>query len=141
MWRPGFSAFGFSVEGFEPVRSDSVLDRAGVAALLDASADLADFVVYAEPPDTLSGPALVVSPRDPYQDYETFGTLTIRLAVSVLIPRTHGPAMDRIDSVLETMRGLFYKEGGIKELDTNIGLIDSVGGVEYIAAMVNLESS
>lgn len=113
--------------------------RAGLYAILAADESLADFLVYGEPPDQLVGPSIVISPRDPYQDEATFGSLTTFVAVSVLVPRTHGPAMDVIDPALAALRAIFVGMSGCRIGDTYIGIVDTVGKTEYLAAMVNLD--
>lgn len=113
-------------------------DRASLFTLLSTDESLDGFIVYAEPPETLVGQSIVIAPRDPYQDYASFGTLTTFLSVAVLVPRSHGPAMDLIDSTLAILRGIFDGLGGCEVGDTHVGLLEEVGGTEYIAAMVNV---
>jgi len=119
----------------------SALDRAGLYALLEASEDLDLFTKHAEPPDQIAGPALIVAGRDPYQDYNTFGELTTYLTVSILIPRTHGPAMDLIDATLATLRAIYTGIRGCQIGSTTLGLTDRIGGVEYVAAMTQVTLS
>lgn len=115
------------------------LTRSGLYTVLEAAVSLDDFLVYAEPPDQLVRQSIVIAPRDPYQDEATFGSLTTFVSVSVLVPRTHGPAMDVIDSALTALRAIFVGLPGCRVGDTYVGLTDRIGGTEYLAAMVNLD--
>ena len=118
----------------------AVLDRAAITTLLRAEEDLARSSSTGEPRNS-GGASIVVTPRDPYQDYSTFGTLTWYLGIAVLVPLGHGPAMDLIDATLVTLRDLLDAQAGVTITQTDIGRVDPVGGVEYIAAIVNIESS
>lgn len=113
--------------------------RSGLYTILAADASLSDYVVYAEPPDQLVGQSIVITPRDPYQDDATYGTLTTFVSVSVLVPRTRGPSMDAIDTALTALRAIFTAMPGARIGETYVGITDRIGGTEYLAAMVNLE--
>lgn len=118
-----------------------MLDRGAITTLLRGTAALDAFVVYGEPPAQLAGQAIVVVPRDPYQDHATFGTLTWYLGVAVMVPLAGGPAMDVVDATLAALRTVLDAQAGVVITTINVGRVDPVGGVEYIAAIVNIESS
>jgi len=119
----------------------AALTRSTLFDAMLGEAWLAGLTLYAEPPDQLAGAALVISPRDPYRDYSTFGRLSTFLTISVLLPRTHGPAMDRIDAILSDLYAFLEGLDACELGPTRLGITDTVGGIEYIAAMVDITLS
>ena len=121
---------------------DTPETRASLAAILAADAGLAEWTVHPEPPENLArGLNLVVSPRDPYQAYSTYGHVETMVSATLLVPRAHGPAMDVIDPALIALRAALGSLRGATIGDTRTGIIDEVGGLEFVAAMVDITLS
>lgn len=117
------------------------LDRAGVAAILDAYSGLDGWTVYDEPPEQLAaGLCIVVAPRAPYQEYETLGSvLRVSLAVHVLAPRAAGPAMDQIDAGLAAVRAALEPVHDAHLGNVNqVGIIEDIGGPTYLDAVMDV---
>lgn len=122
--------------------TDTPVTRTGLATLLAALDGLAGWSIYTEPPELLArGNCLVISPRDPYIGHSTFGQDELMLGVTLLVPRAHGPALDVIDPALLAVRGLLSTIRGATIGATRTGIIDEVGGLEYVAAMTDVTLS
>jgi hypothetical protein len=116
-------------------------DRAAVASALAAAAGLDGWRVYAEPPETLTGPrCVVVAPRSPYITWGTYGTADVHLAVSVLVLRAKGPTMDMIEAGLDGVRDALIALEGVMPGDVSeLGLVTEAAGVQYVAATMDVE--
>ncbi len=117
------------------------LTRAALAAVLAADGTLTGWEHYAEPPEQLAGRAcMVVAPRSPYQSWQTYSELEVHLTISLLVPRTHGPAMDSIDTGLTALRAVLVDLEGVGIGDiSSVGILEDVGAIQYIVASLDVD--
>jgi hypothetical protein len=100
----------------------------------------ADVTVYAQPPDTVAVPAVVVLPGSPYMKRGTSCLYEMRLDIVLLVPRTdERAAYDGIDALLLQVRDAVQ---GISSaaLDTvnAVGPTEEVQGVSYLSATASV---
>lgn len=119
----------------------AVLSRSDLYDVLVADARLAAWHVYGESPEQLAGAAaIVIVPRPPYQAWQTYGELEWHVTIWVLVPRTHGPAMDMIDTGLAALRSVLVElEGvGVGQVGA-VGILEDYGSTKYIGASLDVD--
>lgn len=115
--------------------------RASLAAALRADGNLAAWEVYTEPPEQLAGGScIVIAPRSPYQTWATYGAYDAHLTLSLLVPRSHGPAMDAIDTGLDSVISVLRATSGVG-IGTlaDAALVDDIGGAQYVVAAIEVD--
>ena len=108
----------------------------------DIEAALPDgWTVYASPPEGTNAPAVVLAPDSPYRVRSTVCNEEVRLTGTVLIQRNASTAgLDALDDVCTTVRAAIHQSSvmAVVEAVRDIGLIEEVGGVEYLAASLSI---
>ena len=108
----------------------------------DIEAALPDgWTVYPAPPEGTNAPAVVLAPRSPYRVKSTFCDEEVRLTATVLIQRNASVSgLDALDDVCTTIRNAIHGSSVMANVDAvqDIGLIEEVGGVEYLAASLTI---
>ena len=109
--------------------------------------------VYEAPPAQIVAPCAVIAPRAPYVTPYQYNIEEVRFAVTVFVPHSSSPdALDRLELIAgyvamqaEGGEGTF-KPGGYayrgftSSFDSidSIGTVTELGGITYLAAVVNV---
>jgi len=105
------------------------------AVLLDG------WTVYPSPPEGVTAPAVVLAPRSPYRVKSTVCNEEVRLALTVLIQRNASvDGLNVLDDTATIIRSAIHSSTVMAVVDevSDIGIIQEVGGVEYLAALINV---
>lgn len=108
----------------------------------DIEAALPDgWTVYTSPPEGTNAPAVVLAPRSPYRVKSTVCNEEVRLTGTVLMQRNASTAgLDALDDICTVIRAAIHGSSVLANVDAvqDIGIIEEVGGVEYLAASLNI---
>jgi hypothetical protein len=114
----------------------------------DLAADLATalgptWTVYASPPEVITAPAVVLAPRTPYRVAGTVCNEELKLTATLLVQRAAGPAaLDFLDDACTAARTAIHASSVVSwvEAINDIGIMQEAGGVDYLAAVINVTS-
>lgn len=110
----------------------------------DIRAALPDgWTVYPGPPEGVNAPSVVLAPRSPYRVKSTVCNESVLLTATVLIQRNaSADALDALDDASTTVRDAVHASDvmAVVEAVQDIGTMQEVGGVEYLAAVINIQA-
>lgn len=113
--------------------------RTAVAAAIATATT--DWAVYEAPPETVTGPAVVIGPRSPYRQYGTFrgGSEIVNLGVTLLVPRSLGAsALDVLDPALDTVLAALDTVANVTFAEVVDVAMASAAGVDYVTARIDI---
>lgn len=100
------------------------------------------WVTYPAPPDTLSSPAVVIGPRDPYVQFLTYKQAELLLRLSLLVPRNLGTAaMDVMDDAIDAVRAALLNASDVLIAKVGEHAVVSEGNTDHIAAIIDIAVS
>jgi hypothetical protein len=100
------------------------------------------WTVHAAPPESIQGKTVVIAPRSPYRQLGTVCQEEVRLELTVLVARGSSQAgLDMLDDVCSVVRqavnGTTDPQAIVESIST-IGIVQEVGGAEYLAAKLQV---
>ena len=101
------------------------------------------WTVYATPPETLSAPAVVLGPGDPYLLASSFCAFTLQLEATVLVSRAAGEdGADALDEAIGIVCAALMSGSAMTAPDAvrNVGRTLDVGGAQMLTAAVSLSA-
>ena len=115
--------------------------RAEIAAVLEAAA-LEDVTVYAEPPDQLQSPSVVIGPGSPYREPSAICSERVNLRLTCSVARSAGRnGMDELDDLIDLVRAALGATAYLTWLTVEtIGLTAQVGGTDHLLAAIGLRA-
>lgn len=98
------------------------------------------WAVYPSPPDSIVAQSAVISPRSPYITPVSSGYDEVNLQITLLVNVAAGAiAHDILDDAIDAVRTDVISAGNvIWEGVSDIGIVEEVGGADYIAAAINV---
>jgi hypothetical protein len=99
------------------------------------------WTVHPSPPEAVQARSLVIAPRSPYRVRGTVCQEEVKLELTVLVQRGASQAgLDLLDDVCTTIRAAIDTGAVVAYVDSimDIGLVQEVGGVEYLAARLQV---
>lgn len=94
--------------------------------------------VYAEPPATLTAPAVVLTAGDPYRESAAYRIVDVRLRLVVLLSEGSDRPLDMLDAAIDdvTIAALSLPFVAVDRVG-QVGQVQEVGGVGYLAATID----
>lgn len=112
--------------------------RAAVAASL-ATALGDGWTVYAQPPEGVNAPAVVLSPGEPYRASTAYRTEDLALRAVLLLQVAAIGSLDLLDEATDIVIGALLKQDAVAVRQVgSVGLVQEVGGVSLLSATIDL---
>jgi hypothetical protein len=117
------------------------MTRSELESALKAAAGLSAWEVYGEPPEQLVGPSLIIAPRQPYLEWETYSQVMAHVVCHLVVTRAHGPAMDTLDAGLVALWKVLRDLGqDVAPSETaGVNVLEAIGGTDWLVASVDVD--
>lgn len=118
---------------------DPKAKRAAIASALQSGLPTG-WAVYSAPPTSLVAQSAVISPRSPYVTREAGNVYAVQLQITLLVNIAAGPvALDILDDAIAALEQDVFGAGSVMwQSVEDVGVVQEVGGADYLAATINI---